>query len=152
MAVDIKQSVRRLFEEAYGKGNMGVFDEVCDPAFRGHDPVTGDVDLRQAKESCQGYRTAFPDLKPTILASFVDGDCVVTQWRMTGTHQRQLMGIEPTGRRCTVDGISISKFKGTRIVEDWAQWDALGLMKQLGVSPQPMAEAGGRAQPPRPHA
>ena len=152
MAVDIKQSVRRLFEEAYGKGNMAVFDEVCDPGYRGHDPVTGDSDLTQAKGACQGYKTAFPDLKPTILASFVDGDCVVTQWRMTGTHQRPLMGIEPTGKRCTVDGISIARFKGTRIVEDWSQWDALGLMKQLGVAQQPMAEAGGRPQQPRPHA
>jgi predicted ester cyclase len=151
MAVDIKQSVRRLFEEAYGKGNMGVFDEVCDPSFRGHDPVAGELDLKQARESCQGYKAAFPDLKPTILASYVDGDCVVTQWRMTGTHQRPLMGIAPTGRRCTVEGISISKFKGTRIVEDWAQWDALGLMRQLGVAPQPVAEAGGRTQQ-QPHA
>jgi len=152
MAVDLKQSVRRLFEEAYGKGNVAVFDEVCDPGYRGHDPVAGDTDLDEAKEACQGYKTAFPDLKPTILASFVDGDCVVTQWRMTGTHQRPLMGIDPTGRRCTVDGISIARFKGPRIVEDWAQWDALGLMRQLGAAAEPMAEAGGRAKQSRPHA
>lgn len=152
MAVDIKQSVRRLFEEAYGKGNMAVFEEVCDPAYRGHDPVSGELDLARARESCQAYKTAFPDLKPTILATFVDADCVVTHWRMAGTHQRTLMGIEPTGRRCTVEGISISRFKGARISEDWAQWDALGLMKQLGVAPQPTSEAGGKAPQPRPHA
>jgi predicted ester cyclase len=152
MAVDLKQSVRRLFEEAYGKGNTGVFDEVCDAAYRGHDPVAGDLDLKQAKEACQGYKAAFPDLKPAILASYVDGDCVVTQWRMTGTHQRALMGIDPTGKRCTVDGISIARFRGAKIVEDWTQWDALGLMRQLGSAPQPVTDAGGRAPPPRPHA
>jgi predicted ester cyclase len=152
MAVDLKQSVRRLFEEAFGKGNVGVFDEVCDPAFRGHDPMIGDTDLRGAKEACQGYKTAFPDLQVAVLASYLDGDCVITQWRMTGTHQRPLMGVEASGRRCTVEGISISRFKGTRILEDWAQWDALGLMKQLGVAAAPMAEAGGRTSQPRPHA
>jgi len=152
MAVDPKQSVRRLFEEAYGRGNTDVFDEVCDPAYRGHDPLAGDLDLRQAKESCRGYKTAFPDLKPTIVAAFMDGDCVITQWRMTGTHQRELMGIAPTGQRCTVDGISIARFKGAHIVEDWTQWDALGLMKQLGVAPQVMSGAGARTQQQRPHA
>ncbi|HET9555160.1 MAG TPA: ester cyclase [Anaeromyxobacteraceae bacterium] len=151
MAVDLKQSVRRLIEEAYGKGNYDVFDEVCDPGYRAHDPLSGDTDLAKSKALCQGYKEAFPDLKPTILASFIDGDCVITQWRMTGTHQRELMGIAPTGNRCTVEGISISRFRGAKIVEDWVQWDALGFMKQLGVAPNLQAGAGGRTQP-RPHA
>jgi hypothetical protein len=51
-----------------------------------------------------------------------------------------------------VDGISIARFKGARIVEDWTQWDALGLMRQLGAAAQPVTEAGGRATQPRPHA
>ena len=134
MAVDMKQIVRRLLDEAYGKGNFAVFDEVCDPAYRAHDPVTGDANLDRAKESCRGYKTAFPDLKPLVMASFVDGDCCITQWRMTGTHQQPLMGIAPNGARCVVEGITVSRFRGGKIVEDWAQWDALGLMKQLGVS------------------
>lgn len=71
---------------------------------------------------------------------------------MTGTHQRTLLGIEPAGRRCTVEGISISRFKGARITEDWAQWDALGLLKQMGAAPQPGTETGERTQSPRPHA
>jgi len=150
MAVDMKQIVRRLFDEAYGKGNSSVFDEACDPAYRGHDPVTGDASLEQAKQSAKGYKTAFPDLKPLILASYVDGDCCVTQWRMTGTHQGPLMGIQPTGARCTVEGISIARFRGNRIVEDWTQWDAFGLMKQLGVAPA--MKAGQETWETRPHA
>ena len=110
MAVDAKQSVRRLLEEAYGKGNMAVFDEICDPGYRGHDPIAGEVDLARAKESCQGYKTAFPDLKPTILACVQDGDVVMTHWRMTGQHQKALMGIEPTGQRVTVEGMSLARF------------------------------------------
>jgi hypothetical protein len=37
------------------------------------------------------------------------------------------------GARCTVEGITVDRFKGGRIVESWTQWDALGLMRQLGV-------------------
>jgi predicted ester cyclase len=152
MAVDIKKAYRRLIEEAYGRGNFDVFDEICDPSYRGHDPVTGDVDLKMGKETCRGYKTAFPDLSPTVLGSYVDGDTVVTHWRMVGTHQRELMGISPTGARCTVEGISVARFKGGRLTEDWTQWDSLGLLRQLGVAPDLAMRAAGTRQPEaRPH-
>ena len=135
MAVDVKQAHRRLIDEAFGKGNFDVFDEICDTSYRAHDPLTGDVDLRQEKDNCRMYKTAFPDLKPTILGCFAEGDTVVTHWRMVGTHGAKLMGIDATGKRCTCEGMSIAKFRGGKIVESWVQWDALGLMRQLGVAP-----------------
>jgi predicted ester cyclase len=152
MAVDMKQLSRRLLEEAFGKGNLEVFDEVCDRGCRSHDPVTGDADLQKAKEVCRGYKTAFPDLACTILGSYADGDTVVTHWRMNGTHQKPLMGVEATGKRCTVEGVAIDRFRGGKIVESWVQWDALGLLRQLGVAPE--MTAGGsapRAGERRPH-
>ena len=33
------------------------------------------------------------------------------------------------------DAIVISRFRGDKLVEDFVQWDALGLLRQLGVSP-----------------
>jgi predicted ester cyclase len=136
MAVDLKQAHRRVIEELFGKGNYGVLDEACDPGYRAHDPLAGDADLRQEKESARTYRTAFPDLRPTILGAWSDGDTVVTQWRMAGTHEHELMGVHATGKRCTVEGISIARFRGGKIIETWTQWDALGLMRQLGVAPE----------------
>jgi len=135
MAVDLKQSYRRLLEESFGKGNYSVYDEICGSGYVSHDPVTGDSDLAKAREVARGYKTAFPDLTPTILAAFVQENTVVLQWRMVGTHRASIMGIQPTGNRCTVDGISIGRFKAGKLVEDWVQWDALGLMRQLGVAP-----------------
>ena len=85
MAVDMKQVTRRLIDEAFSKGNFDVFDELCDPGYRSHDPITGDADLAQEKENCRMYKTAFPDLSPTILGCYAEGDTVVTHWRMTGT-------------------------------------------------------------------
>ncbi len=149
MAVDIKQAYRRLIEEAFGKGNLDVFDEVCDSSFRSHDPVTGDADLKQEKENCRGYRVAFPDLKPTILRSWVDadGDTCIVHWRMNGTHQGALMGTAPTGRRCAAEGISVGSFRAGKLVEEWVQWDALGLMRQIGAGTT--AEAGAQGARPQ---
>ena len=133
MALDLRQTSRRLMEEAYGRGNLDVFDELCSEEHRAHDPLTGDTDRAGAKRNCAMYRDAFPDLKPAILKSYTDGETCTIHWRMTGTHQKELMGLEPMGARCTVEGITIDRFKGGKIVESWTQWDALGLMRQLGI-------------------
>jgi predicted ester cyclase len=151
MAVDIKQACRRQFEEVWNQGNYDVMDEVFDASYRGHDPVAGDLDLESAKQMARSYREAFPDLSCQFLGLHVAGDTCVVHWSMTGTHRKRLMNIEPTGARCTVQGITIMKFRGAKCVEDWTQWDALGLFRQLGVSPQ---LGGQKTQAPetRPHA
>ena len=151
MAVDVKQAYRTLLEDAFGKGRIEAFDEVCDRSYRGHDPVDGDLDLAKAKDNCTMYRSAFPGLRCTILAQSLEGDLLATHWRMSGKHEGTLFGIPPTGATCTSEGISIARFRGGKCVEDWVQWDALGLLRQLGMTVG--AAAGARPEPGvQPHA
>ena len=152
MAIDTKRAIRRMLEEAYGKGDVGVYDELCDPSFRDHDPVAGDCGLARAKENCLMYRAAFPDLKATVLACCAEGDTAVAHWRMTGTQQQALFGIAPTGKKCTVEGITIGRFRRGKLMENWTQWDALGLMRQLGAAAGAGAGAGARTAESRPRA
>jgi hypothetical protein len=37
----------------------------------------------------------------------------------------------------TVTGMTISRFAGGKVVEEWSTWDTLGLLVQLGVIPAP---------------
>jgi predicted ester cyclase len=147
MAVDVKQAYRQLIEDAFVRGRLQVFDEVCDRSYRGHDPIAGEIDLAQAKDNCAMYRSAFPSLRCTILAQCLDGDTVVTHWRMSGTHEGSLFGVAPTGAHCTAEGISLARFKNGKVVEDWVQWDALGLLRQLGVGLGARAEQSAQPQP-----
>jgi predicted ester cyclase len=59
---------------------------------------------------------------------------------MTGTHKGEIMGIPPTNKKVTVSLIVIDRFAGGKIVEDNGQFDALGLMRQLGLDPTPKKE------------
>lgn len=54
--------------------------------------------------------------------------------RFTGTHQGELMGIPPTGKRVTVDLCVVQYFSGDKIVAVRSLVDAAGLMKQLGIA------------------
>jgi predicted ester cyclase len=58
----------------------------------------------------------------------------VTAW---GTRTGELLGIPPTGKRVERTGIAIRRFEGGKVVEHWAQIDALGLLQQLGAIPPP---------------
>ena len=82
-------------------------------------------------------RSAIPDLRITIEDDMAEGDKVVTRWIGQGTHQGELLGIAPTGNQLTFTGITIHRIEDTKIVEEWSNWDALGVMRQIGVDPSP---------------
>jgi predicted ester cyclase len=46
------------------------------------------------------------------------------------------MGIPATGKEVTVSGITISRVKNGKVVEEWSNWDTLGMLQQLGVVPE----------------
>ena len=54
-----------------------------------------------------------------------------------GTHQGELMGIAPTEKQIELKGITIHRFEGDKIAEEWERYDNLGLMQQLGVVGEP---------------
>ena len=81
-------------------------------------------------------RIAFPDLHFTVEDMIAEDDKVVTRMMLTGTHQGEFMGVAATGQPIKVTGIRIHRLEENRIVEgkDWGEWDALGMLKQLGAA------------------
>jgi hypothetical protein len=47
----------------------------------------------------------------------------------------------PTGKQFTISGVTIARFVNGKLSEGYVNWDALGLMQQLGVVPQLAAKA-----------
>ena len=135
-----KTVVRRLFEEVWNKGNLPVTDELFAPNYAHHDSSTPDVGRGPESEKKRAtlYRTAFPDLRLTIEDIIAEGETVMARWSCRGTHKGDLSGIAPTGKQFTISGISVARFTNGKMVEGWVNWDALGLMQQLGV----IAEVG----------
>jgi steroid delta-isomerase-like uncharacterized protein len=66
-----------------------------------------------------------------------EGDKVAVRAKMTGTHRKEFMGLPATGNKVTVTGISIYGVVDGKIVEHWEQFDAMGMMQQLGAVPGP---------------
>lgn len=137
MADDGKRITRQVIEEVFNKGRLDLVDELIAPKYIGHDPaLPQDIAGPDAqRELVAGYRAAFPDLSLSIDDQIAEGDRVVTRWKARGTQTGDLWGIAATGKEVTVTGTTIDRIKDGRIVESWTNWDALGLMQQLGVVP-----------------
>jgi hypothetical protein len=82
------------------------------------------------------YRSAFPDTVITVEDQIAEGDDVVTRWTGRGTHQGELFGVPPTDNRVEVTGITVDRFSGDKFAESWTNYDALGLMQQIGAVPE----------------
>jgi predicted ester cyclase len=54
---------------------------------------------------------------------------------MSGTHKGDYMGVPATNKRVSVDGMTIHHLANGKIMDSYANWDALGMMQQLGVVP-----------------
>jgi steroid delta-isomerase-like uncharacterized protein len=97
------------------------------------------------------YLRAFPDLRVTFEDTIADRDRVVTRWKLEGTQHGPLMGIAPSGRRVSVEGIRIDRIENGKIAESWMQWDTLALLEQIGALPklrrEPLREVPEAARP-----
>lgn len=152
MAIDIKQQARQLMEELYGAGKLELLDQLVDDNFVGFDPLVGRYDRAGFPEQVRGYRTAFPDLKLEIVEIVAEGNIAAYRWKASGTHQGPLGEVQPTGKRVEITGLSISEFRGGKLLRDQTEYDALGMFRQLGVEgaaqqvPAPAESAGAEAR------
>ena len=132
-----KALVARAWDVIVNQGNFAAADQIFAADYVYHSP--GNPDLTGVAEAVtqplSTLRTAFPDIHFTMEDTIAEGDLVVGRFTWTGTHQGELMGIQPTNNKVTVTGILVARIAEDKIAEKWGYEDALGLMQQLGAAP-----------------
>ena len=131
-----KVLVRRYFDEILNKSDLTLVPEIFShdsvfcaphmPEIRGHEA---------RKLFITAIHTTYPDIHYTIQELIAEGDKVVARWKYSGTHKGEWMGTKPTGKHFTATGTTTLRISGGKIVEEWADYDALGVWQQLGVLP-----------------
>lgn len=136
MPTDNKSLVRRLYEEVWNMRKLEVARELISPSHG--------VQLMDAADSGIGpeayvrivteFVTGFPDLKFTVLDLIAENDKVVALWNVSGTHQGEFRGIAPTGKKMSLDGITISQLANGKIMDSYVSWDMWRMIRQLGAA------------------
>lgn len=138
MSEDLRQLIRRFIDEVWDQGKLDVVDQLVAPDCVTHDPAAPGGELRGPdgyKQLVSMYRNAFPDAGFEIHDLIAEGDRVAARLTASGTHRGALMGLAPTGRRVSIGGISITRFRDGKQVESWSSYDQLGMLQQLGAVP-----------------
>ncbi|KAB1187108.1 MULTISPECIES: ester cyclase [Haloferax] len=146
---EMKPMIRKIGEAMWNDRNPEAFDEIATKDFVMHDTM-GDHDLDEAKKMMQEALDGTPDLEFTIEGMFAAGDQVAVRYTLEGTNEApSYLTTEPTGNHWKSSGISIYRFEGDKIAEQWDAFDYYGTMQQLGLIPseaEPEAEGGAGAE------
>lgn len=76
---------------------------------------------------------AFPDLTVSFDEIIAEDDTVVVRYSVTGTHEGEYKGVQPTGEQVTISGVRIARFDDGKVTEAWDRANNLELLGQLDV-------------------
>ena len=134
MPIDNKTIVRRLYDEVWNKRRLEVIDALISPSHALNDPLASDAQVgpKLYKRRVVELTKSFPDLHFSIEDMIAEKGKVVASWIISATHKGEFMDIPATGRKVSVEGITIHLITNGKILDSYARWDALDLMRQLG--------------------
>jgi predicted ester cyclase len=123
-AVDNRTVARTALEQVCSSGDMVLAPSCYADDFADH---VGGVDyhgLDGVRRSTELYRALFDDLRIEVVDQVAENNRVASRWTLTGSNR---------GRTVRVWGITISRLRDGRIVEDWSAFDSIELLRQLGL-------------------
>jgi predicted ester cyclase len=134
VSTDVKELVRKLYEDFWTAGDDSVADEIIAPSFLDHHVPTdyprGPAGLRQWAANTRG---GFPDFEIEIHTIVAEGDWVACHIEFGGTQTGEFNGIPPTGNRAGAQAISMFRVEGGQLIESWEFADVPAFLKPLGL-------------------
>ena len=135
MSAENEAVVRRYFEQMCNERKNDLAAELFTEDHVMHDPqVPAGVGPQGMVDVVSVYQTGVEG-HWEIEELFSAGDKVIVRWTGSGTHVGEVNGIPPTGKKLSVDAISIHQLRDGKIAESWEVWDTLGFLQQIGVVP-----------------
>jgi predicted ester cyclase len=131
---DIKDLVRRYYEEVVGTGDLNRVAAFISPDYAEvYENTRYPLGIEGAKQHILGVRRTYPDLTLEVTQQVAEGSLVVSQVLMRGTHAGEWLGIAPTGKIIVVTAVNIDRVVGGRIVEHGGAANLLEPLLRIGA-------------------
>ena len=85
------------------------------------------------KEHIKATKQTYPDYRMKIIRQFCDGDYVISEFIMEGTHRGEWIGMKPTGKRLVFTGVDIDKVVDGLIVEHGGAVNTFETLLEAGM-------------------
>jgi len=122
-----EEIVRHAIEELIEKGNLGIVNETFatdyvahagERKYRGHSFI---------KRFTNQLRTAIPDIC-VVEVKFLAHDANIIVWQRTlrGTHELEMQGIPPSGKKVKWVEMIVTRLENEKIAEEWVVSELMG--------------------------
>lgn len=135
LAANIKMYTH-VWDEIINKGRLDLFNDsnfTKDVVM--HASPTDIVGIDSARAYYANYITGFSNIIFTIKDVFGQGDKIVKHWNFSGTHTGVFFGIPATGKKVSLDGVTLVRMSNGKIAEERDFFDNLDFLTQLGLMP-----------------
>ena len=122
MSAKENKSIFLRFLAELQKGNLAIIDEVCSPnfVFRSPNYPGWPSGLEGARKIATLGSMIFSDTSSKLEDIFAEGDKVIVRWTLRGIYRGEAKpGFPKPGDRFTMGSMSIYRFAGGKIEEDW---------------------------------
>ncbi|HWF49107.1 MAG TPA: ester cyclase [Solirubrobacteraceae bacterium] len=130
--------VREYTRRVFNAHDPDLASEYVTPDVRWHGGTLGTV---EGAESLVGllrrFIGAFPDLNAREQDIVAAGDTVAVRFVVEATHEGDLLGIAPTGRKVRWDAVDVYRLRDGKISEEWAADDLTAILHQVGTYSPP---------------
>jgi steroid delta-isomerase-like uncharacterized protein len=149
----VRKEVNKMMEifqkhlTSFGAGDWETYKADLAPDLEYEDLATGKryKGVDEVFAAVLKWKTAFPDLKPSVKRSYELGDTFVGEMEWAGTHKGALetpLGTIPASNKSVrLTGITIYRVKDGKFVEIRTFLDLLGALRQIGAMPALASEA-----------
>ena len=121
---------------ALAAGDVETMERLYAPTFEFHSQLSGkDRGHSGLRDRALLLSSSLYDAELIVDLVVQGGDYVTCRWRGRAVHKGDLLGVRPTGRAVQVGGLTLFRFVDDRIVEEWTEFDSVGLLNQLDALP-----------------
>jgi len=136
--------IRKLFD-GFNAKDIDAIEALAADDFELIDCASGEkyTGPEGARRNAEGWLTPFADVSVEILNVIASGDWAVAECVGRGTHsgpmQTPMGEVPPTGKEMELHFCSLIKVRDGKIVEGRDYYDAMTVVTQLGLMPEPAA-------------
>ena len=128
----------KLFR-AIDAGDPAALDQYISVDYVDHNPQfpnlpSGIDGVRQGFDVALG---AWSNFHHEVVDQIAERDKVVSRINADAIHIGEFLGIPATHKKITMSGIAVHRIANGKLVEHWSNIDQVGVLKQLGVLPEP---------------
>jgi len=135
---DRARALVRIGRDAIAIADDAALDAYFSKDFAFHGP-DGDFTFPELRSFFAAMRSAFTDFSCERSEIIVQGDLAAARTTMSGVFEHEFLAspvgaIQPNGATMTLNLINLFRYDSEgRLAEEWAQYDNMGFLRQLGV-------------------